>query len=123
MLTAYNIIVKTSSAINIIISHLRLKVKYAFSLQYIIDVKKRQVNIVKNYHTRLKDLREDCDLTQAQVAEIIQTSQQHYGKYESGKIVIPFDRVIMLAEYYNVSIDYIACLTNDARPLKKPDKN
>ncbi len=75
------------------------------------------------YHTRLRDLREDHDLTQAQVAQIIGTSQQHYGKYESGKIVIPFDRVIALAEYYNVSIDYIAGLKNEARPIKNNNNN
>ena len=74
---------------------------------------------MQQYHTRLKDLREDHDLTQAQAAEIIGTSQQHYGKYENGKIVIPFDRAIILAEYYNVSLDYIAGFTNDPRPLKK----
>ena len=72
---------------------------------------------MKNYQTRLKDLREDRDLTQAQVAKVIGTSQQHYGKYESGKIVIPFDRVIILAEYYNVSLDYIAGRTNVQKPF------
>ena len=55
----------------------------------------------------------------AQAVEIFGTSQQHYGKYENGKIVIPFDRAIILAEYYNVSLDYIAGFTNDPRPLKK----
>ena len=75
--------------------------------------------IIKKYNTRLKDLREDHDLTQAQVAEIIGTSQQHYGKYENGRIIIPFDRVIVLAEYYNVSLDYIAGFTNTPNPIKK----
>lgn len=65
------------------------------------------------YFPRLKDLREDKDLNQAQVAEIIGTSQQYYGKYENGIRPIPFDRVITLAKFYNVSIDYIAGLTND----------
>lgn len=74
---------------------------------------------MNNYHTRLKDLREDHDLTQAQAAKLIGTSQQHYGKYESGKIVIPFDRVIVLAEYYGVSLDYIACRTNSPAVPKK----
>ena len=72
---------------------------------------------MENYQIRLKDLREDRDLTQAQVAKVIGTSQQHYGKYESGKIVIPFDRVIKLAEYYNVSLDYIAGRTNVRKPF------
>ena len=74
------------------------------------------------YYSRLKDLREDHDLTQAQVAEVIGTSQQHYGKYETGKIVIPFDRVVALAEFYNVSLDYIAGYINEPRPLVKKDK-
>lgn len=77
---------------------------------------------MEKYNARLKDLREDNDLTQAQAAEIIGTSQQHYGKYESGKIIIPFDRVIMLAEYYNVSLDYIAGFAKDPKPLIKSDK-
>ena len=46
---------------------------------------------MQKYYSRLKDLREDHDMTQAQVAEVIGTSQQHYGKYESGKIIIPFE--------------------------------
>lgn len=74
------------------------------------------------YYSRLKDLREDHDLTQAQVADVIGTSQQHYGKYETGKIVIPFDRVVALAKYYNVSLDYIAGYINEPRPLVKKDK-
>lgn len=74
------------------------------------------------YFSRLKDLREDHDLTQAQVAEVIGTSQQHYGKYETGKIIIPFDRVVALAKYYNVSLDYIAGYINEPRPLVKKDK-
>ncbi|MBS6786249.1 helix-turn-helix domain-containing protein [Ruminococcus bicirculans (ex Wegman et al. 2014)] len=65
------------------------------------------------YFQRLKDLREDKDLNQAQVAEIIGTTQQYYGQYETGKRPIPFDRIIKLAKFYNVSIDYIAGLTND----------
>lgn len=77
---------------------------------------------MEKYNTRLKDLREDHDLTQAQVAEIIGTSQQHYGKYENGKIIIPFDRVVTLAEYYNVSLDYIAGFTNTLTPIKKTDQ-
>ena len=74
------------------------------------------------YFSRLKDLREDRDLTQAQVAEVIGTSQQHYGKYETGNIVIPFDRVVALAKYYNVSLDYIAGYINEPRPQVKKDK-
>lgn len=70
-----------------------------------------------NYYPRLKDLREDKDLNQTQVAMIIGTDQSYYAKYESGKRPIPFDRVIKLAKFYQVSLDYIAGLTNDKRGI------
>ena len=65
------------------------------------------------YHYRLKSLREDSDLKQSDIAEIIQTSQSYYAQYENGKRAIPFDRIITLAKFYNVSIDYIAGLTDN----------
>lgn len=65
------------------------------------------------YYPRLRDLREDADKTQREIAEYLEDSRQHYQLYESGKIQIPFDKVIQLARYYNVCIDYIAGLTND----------
>ena len=64
------------------------------------------------YYQRLKDLKEDADLTQKEVAEIIGVSVNHYGKYERGETDIPFEKVISLAEYYGVSLDYIAGRTN-----------
>lgn len=64
------------------------------------------------YYQRLKDLKEDADLTQKQVAEIINVSVNHYGKYERGETDIPFGKAIILAKYYNVSLDYIAGSTN-----------
>ena len=63
--------------------------------------------------TRLKDLREDKDKTQGEIAEILGTSQSYYSQYEKGKRSIPFERIVELAKYYDVSIDYIAGLTND----------
>ena len=65
------------------------------------------------YYQRLKDLREDKDLTQKQIAEVLNTSHQYYNKYETGKQSITFERVIELAKFYDVSIDYIAGLTNN----------
>lgn len=59
-------------------------------------------------YPRLKDLREDKDLSQADVANKINTSQSYYAQYENGKRPIPFERVIELADFYNVSLDYIA---------------
>lgn len=64
-------------------------------------------------YNRLKDLREDMDMNQEEEGKIIGTSACYYGAYEKGKRDIPFERVIKLAEYYNVSLDYIAGRSND----------
>ena len=60
------------------------------------------------FYQRIRDLRTDHDKSQAEIAKIIGTSQSYYAQYENGKRSIPFDRVILLAKYYNVSLDYIA---------------
>lgn len=65
-----------------------------------------------NYQ-RLRDLREDRDLKQWQVAEKLMMKQEQYQRYESGKREIPLHLIIELAEFYNVSLDYITGLTND----------
>ena len=56
---------------------------------------------------RLRDLREDNDLTQQQVAQLLGTSFQYYQKYESGVYPIPVDRLEILADFYKTSTDYI----------------
>lgn len=61
--------------------------------------------------TRLKDLREDNDLTQKNVSEILHVSQVTYSYYEIGKRSIPIELLIKLADYYNVSLDYITYRT------------
>lgn len=66
-----------------------------------------------NYYKRIKDLREDHDLTQKQVAEILQTSQSYYAQYENGHRQITIDRLVTLADYYGVSLDYLAGRTNE----------
>lgn len=63
-------------------------------------------------YNRIKDLREDSDKTQQELADYLGTSSQHYGKYELGHAEIPFERAIALARYYGVSLDYIAGLSN-----------
>lgn len=60
------------------------------------------------FYQRIRDLREDNDKTQAELAEYLETTAQYYGKYEKGEREIPFFRAIQLANYYNVSLDYIA---------------
>lgn len=62
---------------------------------------------------RLKDLREDEDKSQKDIAEVLNTSTAYYGAYEIGKRDIPLERAIRLAEYYDVSLDYLAGRTND----------
>ena len=69
-------------------------------------------------YQRLKDLREDADKSQEEIATIIGTSQSYYAQYENGKRSIPFDRMIVLARYYNVSLDYIAGLIDTPRKLR-----
>ena len=64
---------------------------------------------------RIKDLREDRDLTQAEVAAVLGTVREQYNKYELGKQEIPFHHVITLAKFYNVSIDYIADIIDKPR--------
>ena len=65
-----------------------------------------------HYYPRIRDLREDADLKQREIAEVLSVSLQQYSLYERGDREIPFHHVITLAKYYNVSIDYIAGLTN-----------
>ncbi len=69
--------------------------------------------------TRLRELREDNDLTQTQCSKIAFISKNSYIRYEKGERIIPLDVAAMFARYYNVSIDYIANLTNDIKPYKR----
>ena len=67
---------------------------------------------------RIKDLREDRDLSQAEVAKVIRTTQQQYSKIEVGRSDISGEKLILLAEFYNVSADYILGLIKEPRQLK-----
>lgn len=69
-------------------------------------------------YQRLRDLREDADKSQKEIAELIGTSQSYYAQYENGKRAIPFDRMVALAKYYNVSLDYLAGLIDTPRKIK-----
>ena len=59
------------------------------------------------YNERIRDIREDCSLTQQKVADLLHVGQRTYADYESGKTRIPVDSLLILARYYNVSMDYI----------------
>ena len=65
------------------------------------------------YYPRLRDLREDMDLTQDQLVKILKMHKTTYTNYEQGKREPPFELIIKLAKFYNVSIDYIAGLTDN----------
>ena len=67
---------------------------------------------------RLKDLREDRDLTQKQIAKILGCSQTTYSRYETGNLNVLVDILKKLAKFYKVSIDYLIGLTNEKRPYK-----
>ena len=69
-------------------------------------------------YKRLKDLREDADKSQEEIAKIIGTSQSYYAQYENGKRAIPFERVVILAKYYNVSLDYLAGIIDTPKKLR-----
>lgn len=68
---------------------------------------------------RLKDLREDKDLYQQDVAKILKTTQSQYSRYESGLRYIPIYHLETLAKFYNTSIDYIVGLTNIKEPYPR----
>ncbi len=70
------------------------------------------------YYPRLRDLREDADLTQDALVRLLEMPKTTYTNYEQGKREPPFSLIIRLAVMYNVSIDYIAGLTNNPTPPK-----
>lgn len=68
------------------------------------------------YYPRLKDLREDHDLMQKEIAAVLGIDQRVYSNYERGKRQIPAHLVVALAKYYHTSADYILGLTDELRP-------
>ena len=70
------------------------------------------------YFQRLKDLREDADLYQKDVAKILDISQTVYSRYERGFQTIPVQHLIKLADYYHTSTDYLLGRTNNPKPYR-----
>ncbi len=68
---------------------------------------------------RLRDLREDCDMSQAEMAKLLKCSQQTYSRYESHTTEIPLESLIFLAEHYNTSVDYLLGITNQKEPYPR----
>ena len=68
---------------------------------------------------RLRDLREDADLNQTQIARYLGMSQTGYSKYETGENDIPTQVLVRLARYYKTSVDYILCISNERHPYRE----
>ena len=77
------------------------------------------MKIIMQYYQRIRDLREDQDLTQDQLVKILKMHKTTYTNYEQGKREPPFEFIIKLAKFYNVSIDYIAGITDNPEELIK----
>ncbi len=71
-----------------------------------------------NYAENIRALREDRDLKQKDIAELLQTTQQYYSQYETGKRALPIEHLITLCKYYNVSADYILGLPDLPYPKR-----
>ena len=71
-----------------------------------------------DYRTRLRNVREDRDLTQADVGRILNKSQQGYNHIEAGRAELKIDDLIKLCQYYNLSADYLIGLTNKHKSYK-----
>lgn len=68
---------------------------------------------------RIRDLREDKDLSQKQIAEVLMCDQSLYSKYERGERELPLAYAAKLADFYAVSVDYLLCRTNVKTPYPK----
>lgn len=70
---------------------------------------------------RIRDIREDNDLTQAKLAKMLNCTQQTYSRYETGEITIDINSLEKLALFYNTSIDYLVGLTNNSAPYPREE--
>ena len=71
-----------------------------------------------DYRTRLRNVREDRDLTQAEIGELLNKSQQGYNHIETGRAELKIDDLVKLCRFYNLSADYLIGLTNQPKPYK-----
>lgn len=84
-----------------------------------MKIKKEVISI--NKYTRIRSLREDNDLTQKAIAQILNMSQTGYSKYETGENDVPSKILIQLANYYNTSVDYLLGITDEKKPYKRTE--
>ena len=78
---------------------------------------------IQNYklYQRIRDCREDCDITQAKIAQKLSMGTTQYRRYELAESPISFELAEILADFYNVSLDYLAGRTNDKKGFNKSD--
>ena len=93
-----------------------------YYLSIIIFLFKMSFKVSLMRFKRIRDLREDKDLYQKDIALILGISQQYYSEYENGNYTIPVEHLIKLALFYNTSVDYILGLTDNKDPYKKKRK-
>lgn len=74
-------------------------------------------------HLRLRDLREERDMSQAAMAKLLKCSQQTYSRYESHTTELPLESLIFLAEYYDTSTDYLLGITDQIKPYPRSNEN
>ena len=72
-----------------------------------------------DYRTRIRNVREDRDLTQAEIGKVLQKSQQGYNHIEAGRAELKIDDLIKLCKYYDLSADYLIGITDTPSPFKK----
>lgn len=70
------------------------------------------------YYKRIKEIREDRDIKQKEIAEILQTDQSYYSKYERGLHPMTADQIIILCKFYNLSADYLLGIIDEPRQIK-----
>lgn len=75
-----------------------------------------------NYNQRIRDLREDSEKTQEDIAKLLKTTAQYYGQYEMNKRPLTIEHLKTLCKFYNVSADYILGFTNIKKPLPDDKK-
>ena len=75
-----------------------------------------------NYYQRIKDLREDRDLKQMDIAKFLGMDQSNYAKYENGKVMMGIDKYIKLAKFYDVSLDYLTGIIDFPERLNRHSK-
>ena len=75
-----------------------------------------------DYRTRIKNVREDRDLTQAEIGKILQKSQQGYNHIETGRAELKIEDLVRLCEFYNITSDYLIGIIDEPKPLKTNHK-